>query len=186
MNGVFLKGKPDTGTSETNRGDVAGWGGDWMTFYGEWRRDSDTTPSGGDYARAKMVNLKDETTFKMRDLVEDADCYNIGIKLLADSSLSIADEIAKNLEEGGYKTRMQRFVNGRFAGNAASIAKNMLLPGDDVLVNTGRIALVQQEGGLLVKLPLWLSDEEMDDLTKGFRDRLNAVVVEEAGKYPGR
>ncbi|KAL9635664.1 MAG: hypothetical protein Q9164_003316 [Protoblastenia rupestris] len=186
MNGVFLKGKPDTGTSETNRGDVAGWGGDWMTFYGEWRRDSDATPSGGDYARAKMVNLKDETTFKMRDLVEDADCYNIGIKLLADSSLSIADEIAKNLEEGGYKTRMQRFVNGRFAGNAASIAKNMLLPGDDVLVNTGRIALVQQEGGFLVKLPLWLSDGEMDDLTKGFRDRLNAVVVEEAGKYPGR
>lgn len=52
----------------------------------------------------------------------------------------------------------------------------MLLPGNDVLVNTGRIRLVQQAGGFFVKLPLWLSDEDMDDLTKGFADRLFEIV----------
>ncbi|KAI4212292.1 MAG: hypothetical protein LQ351_005005 [Letrouitia transgressa] len=180
-NGVLLKGKSPG--LETNRADVAGWGGDWMTFYGEWRRDSDGTPSGGDYARAHMVNLQDDTTFKMRDLVEDADCFNIGVRLRDNPSLSIADEVATTVESG-YKTRMQRFVNGRFAGNAQAIAKNMLLPGDDVVINVGRIRLVQQQGGFFVKLPLWLSDEDMDDLTKGFKDRLDAVVVEEAQKFP--
>ena len=183
MNGVFLQGNAPAG--ETNRGDVAGWGGDWMTFYGEWRRDVDTNPSGGAYARAHMANLVDESTFKMRDLVEDADGYNIGIKLRENPTLSIADEIAANMASA-YKTRMQRFVSGRFAGNAAAIARNMLLPGDDVLVNAGRIRLVQQQGGILTKLPLWLSDQEMADLTGGFKDRLDTIVAEEAQKFPAK
>ncbi|KAL8718787.1 MAG: hypothetical protein Q9225_004119 [Loekoesia sp. 1 TL-2023] len=175
MNGVFLKGQA-SGT-DNNRADVAGWGGDWMTFYGEWRRDHDKQPSGGQYARDHMANAVDDTTFKLRDLIEDADCYNIGMRLRANPNLSIAEEFAQNLASG-YKSRMKNFVNGRFGSptNAQAIAKSMLLPGNDVLVNTGRIRLVQQQGGFLVKLPLWLSDEEMDDLTKGFADRLYTIV----------
>ncbi|KAL8727023.1 MAG: hypothetical protein Q9166_006321 [cf. Caloplaca sp. 2 TL-2023] len=183
MNGVFLKGQA-SGT-DTNRADVSGWGGDWMTFYGEWRRDSDKEPKGGKYCLDHMCNAVDDTTFKLRDLVEDADCYNIGMRLRANPSLNIADEVGKNLA-GGYKTRMKNFVEGRFGNrdNAQAIAKSMLLPGNDVLVNTGRIRLVQQQGGLLVKLPLWLSDEDMNDLTKGFADRLFGIVQLEnmAGK----
>lgn len=175
MNGVFLKGQA-SGT-DNNRADVAGWGGDWMTFYGEWRRDHDQQPSGGKYARDHMANQVDDTTFKLRDLVEDADCYNIGTRLRANPGLSIAEEMAKNFATG-YKSRMKNFVEGRFGNpsNAQAIAKSMLLPGTDVLVNAGRIRLVQQQGGLLVKLPLWLSDEEMNDLTKGFADRLFGIV----------
>ncbi|KAL8943734.1 MAG: hypothetical protein Q9211_000883 [Gyalolechia sp. 1 TL-2023] len=178
MNGVFLKG-PSTGT-DTNRADVAGWGGDWMTFYGEWRRDHDQQPSGGNYCREHMANAE-ETTFKLRDLIEDADCYNIGIRLRANPSLSIADEVEQNLASG-YKSRMNRFVEGRFGSpaDAQAIAKSMLLPGNDILVNTGRIRLIQQAAGLWVKLPLWLSDEDMNDLTKGFSDRLFEIVRLEA------
>ncbi|KAL8676626.1 MAG: hypothetical protein Q9186_006874 [Xanthomendoza sp. 1 TL-2023] len=181
MNGVFLKG-PATGT-DTNRADVTGWGGDWMTFYGEWRRDSDDQPKGGKYCLDHMCNTKDDTTFKMRDLVEDADCYNVGMRLRDNPSLNIADEMERVLA-GGYKTRMKSFVEGRFkdAANAQAIAKSMLLPGNDVTVNAGRIKLVQQAGGFVVKLPLWLSDEDMDDLTKGFADRLFGIVQEEAAK----
>ncbi|KAI4276147.1 MAG: hypothetical protein LQ337_002687 [Flavoplaca oasis] len=175
MNGVFLK-EPASGT-DTNRADVAGWGGDWMTFYGEWRRDSDEEPKGGKYCLDHMCNAVDDTTFKLRDLVEDADCYNVGMRLRANPSLNIADEMEKVLA-GGYKRRMKSFVEGRFKdpATAQAIAKSMLLPGNDVLVNTGRIRLIQQNGGLIVKLPLWLSDEEMDDLTKGFADRLFGIV----------
>ncbi|KAL8711954.1 MAG: hypothetical protein Q9220_003650 [cf. Caloplaca sp. 1 TL-2023] len=175
MNGVFLKGQA-SGT-DNNRADVTGWGGDWMTFYGEWRRDHDKQPSGGKYALDHMANNVDDTTFKLRDLVEDADCYNIGMRLRANPSLSIADEVEKNLASG-YKSRMKNFVEGRFVnrGNAQAIAKSMLLPGNDVIVNTGRIRLVQQQGGFFVKLPLWLSDEDMDDLTNGFADRLFGIV----------
>lgn len=182
MNGVFLEGQA-SGT-DTNRADVAGWGGDWMTFYGEWRRDSENEPAGGQYARDHMANTIDDSTFKLRDLVEDADCYNIGMRLRANPALNIADEIEQNLASG-YKSRMKSFVEGRFGTpeGAQAIAKSMLLPGDDVIVNAGRIRLVQQQGGFFVKLPLWLSDEEMDDLTRGFADRLYTLVQEEDTKY---
>ncbi|KAI4233529.1 MAG: hypothetical protein LQ349_004357 [Xanthoria aureola] len=175
MNGVFVKG-PASGT-DTNRADVTGWGGDWMTFYGEWRRDSDDEPKGGKYCLDHMCNSVDDTTFKLRDLVEDADCYNVGMRLRADPNLKIADEMERVLA-GGYKTRMKSFMEGRFKDRATAqaIAKSMLLPGDDVTVNAGRIRLIQQKGGFVVKLPLWLSDEDMDDLTKGFADRLFGIV----------
>lgn len=181
MNGVYLKG-PASGT-DTNRADVTGWGGDWMTFYGEWRRDSDDQPKGGKYCVDHMCNVRDDTTFKMRDLVEDADCYNVAMRLRANPALNIADEMERVLA-GGYKTRMKNFVEGRFKNpaNAQAVAKSMLLPGNDVIVNTGRIKLVQQFGGFFVKLPLWLSDADMDDLTKGFADRLFGIVREEAAK----
>ena len=175
MNGVFVK-EPAGGT-DTNRADVTGWGGDWMTFYGEWRRDNDDEPKGGKYCLDHMCNAVDDTMFKLRDLVEDADCYNVGMRLRANPGLNIADEMEKVLA-GGYKMRMKSFVEGRFKdpATAQAIAKSMLLPGKDVTVNAGRIRLIQQEGGLIVKLPLWLSDEDMDDLTKGFADRLFGIV----------
>ncbi|KAI4245382.1 MAG: hypothetical protein LQ352_006570 [Teloschistes flavicans] len=175
MNGVFLKGQA-SGT-DTNRADVTGWGGDWMTFYGEWRRDHDKQPKGGKYCLDHMCNAVDDTTFKLRDLIEDADCYNIGMRLRANPGLSIADELEKTFA-GGYQSRMKDFIGGRFGdrSKAQAVAKSMLLPGDDVIVNAGRIRLVQQQGGFLVKLPLWLSDEDMDDLTKGFADRLFGIV----------
>ena len=181
MNGVFLKGP--AGGTDTNRADVTGWGGDWMTFYGEWRRDSDAQPSGGQYARDHIANTVDDSTFKLRDLVEDADCYNIGMRLRANPALNIADEVEQNLASG-YKTRMKRFVEGRFGSleNTQAIAKSMLLPGNDVIINAGRIRLVQQKGGFIVKLPLWLSDEDMNDLTRGFADRLFTLVREETAK----
>ncbi|KAL8911483.1 MAG: hypothetical protein Q9171_003344 [Xanthocarpia ochracea] len=183
MNGIFLKGSA-SGTDQ-NEGDVTGWGGDWMTFYGEWRRDSDDQPKGGKYCLDHMCNDVDDTTFKLRDLVEDADCYNVGLRLRANPNLNIADEMGKVLS-GGYKSRMQSFVGGRFKdrANAQAVAKSMLLPGNNVIINAGRIALIQQKGGFFVKLPLWLSDEDMDDLTKGFADRLFRIVELEKVAYP--
>ena len=182
MNGVFTQGAAPAG--RINRGDVTGWGGDWITFYGNWRRDKDQIPSGGDYARLRMANLVDDNTFKMRDLVEDADCYNIGLTLKANPSLSIADEVAKNFADG-YKTRMRRFVNGRFGTNAQGISKEMLLSTGDLVIEAGRAALVRSGAeAFFVVYPAELNDNEMNDLTGGFRDRLNAIVREEAGKYP--
>ncbi|KAL9012305.1 MAG: hypothetical protein Q9173_002926 [Seirophora scorigena] len=178
MNGVFLKGPAD-GTG-INRGDVAGWGGDWITFYGEWRRDSNDEPAGGKYVRDHMANIKDDTSFKLRDLIEGADCYNIGMRLRANPRLSIADEVERVLASG-YKSRMKNFVEGRFKtpSGAQAVAKTMLLPGDDLLVNAGWTRLIQQKGGFIMKLPLYLSDEEMDDLTKAFADRLFDLVRQE-------
>ena len=182
INALFILGNPPAG--QINRGDVAGWGGDWITFYGNWRRDHDQFPSGGDYARARMANLVDNNTFKMRDLVEDADCYNIGITLKANPSVSIADQVSRNLREG-YKKRMRRFVQGRFGEDAKGVAREMLLSTGDLIVEAGRASLVRSGAeSMFVVYPAELNENEMSDLTGGFRDRLDAIVREEAGKYP--
>ncbi|KAL9018204.1 MAG: hypothetical protein Q9185_004477 [Variospora sp. 1 TL-2023] len=57
INGVFLKGLA-AGTN-TNRENITGWGGDWITFYGEWRRDSEDEPVSSKYVREHMANRQE-------------------------------------------------------------------------------------------------------------------------------
>ena len=216
MNGVFKFGQasyPAQGLNRaTNRADVTGWGGDFVTFYGDWqkainggagfgaghkRRDlsygnwkeieqhmNKRAPiSGGDFARRYLATRTDDTTFKLRDMIEDADCYNIAMKLNADPSLNIVDLIESNLSSG-YKTRMQRFFNGRFGSAAAAraIAKDDLSTGWDFLVNAGKTALVIETAGVPVKLPVNLNPKDLDDFTKGFADRMQTLVAAEASR----
>ncbi|KAL8915018.1 MAG: hypothetical protein Q9171_000458 [Xanthocarpia ochracea] len=182
MNGVFLQGQP-SGTS-TNRADVTGWGGDWMTFYGEWRRDVDTQPDGRQYCLTNMANNVTPSTFKLRDLIEDADGFNIGMRLRANPSLNIADEFERNFASG-YKSRMKDFVEGRFgtSANAQAIARTMLQPVGDVVVDAGRVLLFQQHGGTFVKLFVLLSEAEKNSLTQGFADRLYQIVDTEKAQF---
>jgi hypothetical protein len=65
------------GGNLTNRGDVAGWGGDLMTFYGEWHRDSDKYPDGRAYCETRLAKPDVLTSFGYSDLIEDADGYLI-------------------------------------------------------------------------------------------------------------
>ena len=207
MNGVFVYGQAPG--RATNRADITGWGGDLITFYGDWRnagqggtrsggggkrrslssrtRDDElqrraaAVPNGGDYARQHLATRKDDNTFKLRDMIEDADCYNIATKLKANPAVNIADEIAYNLASG-YRTRMQRFFNGRFGSAAAAqaIAKDVLLPGSDLLVNAGRTKLIFDVAGVLTTLPVNLNAKDLDDFTKGVADRFQALVAAEA------
>ena len=209
MNGVFMFGQAANGA--TNRADVTGWGGDLVTFYGDWQKavhggtgfgaghkrrdasldggredieqhvDKRASISGGDYTRRYLATRTDDTTFKLRDMIEDADCYNIGMKLQRNPSLNIADLIEDNLTSG-YRTRMQRFFNGRFgsAANAQASAKNDLSAGWDLLVNAGKTALIIENAGVPVTLPTMLSSQQLDDFTKGFADRMQTLVAAEA------
>ncbi|KAL8928050.1 MAG: hypothetical protein Q9172_001105 [Xanthocarpia lactea] len=182
MNGVFLEGKP-SGTG-TNRADVTGWGGDWMTFYGEWRRDINTQPDGRQYCLTNMANNVTDSTFKIRDLIEDADGFNIGMRLRADPSLNIADEFER-VFASGYKSRMKDFVEGRFgtSANAQAIARTMLEDFGDPIVDAGRILLFQQQGGRLVTLFVLLSEAEKNSFTQGFVDRLSQIVDTETAQF---
>jgi len=176
-NGVYLHGRP-AGTA-TNRGDVADWGGDWMTFYGEWRRDSASYSSGLTYCQEKLAKVDGVGTFKLRDLVEDADAYNIATKVLAGAN--IADVVYANYKGGGYLSRLRQFFDGRFgsADNAMAIARDMLMPGDDVTVNLGRLWLIQSTGGIPTLMPHLLPGAKLDEFCQGFSDMLLTRVGQE-------
>lgn len=151
-----------------NRSDLTGWGGDWITFYGEWRRDSDSYASGYLYCQEKLAKVSESGTFKMNDLIEDADAFNIVSTLLSDGG-SIADLIRSNLTGGGHLSRMKRFYEGRFrnATDAKAITKNMLLPGNDIVMNAARTALIEQTAGQAVALPIHLPGAVLDDFVAG-------------------
>ena len=148
--GVYQRGQPQ-GT-DTNRGDVTGWAGDWITFYGDWRDHGDFR-SGYDYAQAVLMRADVESTFRLTDLVEDADGYTIGMKMRAGERIStIVDGLY-----GGHarQPRLLRFFQNRFGDEvtAQGAAMTALRSDTDRLVQLGRLYLVESVGGLATPLP---------------------------------
>lgn len=174
--GVRLMGRPDSGT---NRGDVAGWGGDWMTFYGEWRRDSASYASGLTYCEDKLAKLTDIGTFKLRDLIEDADGYLIAMRILGGEDIL---DIVQDHYTTGYLSRFAQYFQSRFGGTAdqaKSLANNMLTSGDDAIITAGRTFLIESTGGVPTLTPSMLPSSDLDDFCQGFADMLLDKVGEE-------
>lgn len=153
MNGVFLEGAQfgSPTTREISHGDVAGWGGDRITFYDEWQ-DYTSNPDGYAYCQAKLAHPG--TTFKMLDLVEDADGYNIAMQLRGSPDLAISDAVKQYyaLGTGGYHTRLNDFYNKRFVaapdvgGDMVLVfAQEMLLHMDDIIIVKGRNWLIRKQ-----------------------------------------
>lgn len=175
MNGAFLKGMP-SGTA-VNFADFTCWGGDLITFYAEWRRDVDEYPSGKQYALERLAKVSVDSTFKLRDLLEDAWGWNIGMTLRNDAQLSIINEMQKQLTPGGeYRTRIKRFIDDRFRGQMREVVKQMLVSTDDTKLATARAALIELNT-VGAKLPGSLPTAELD----GFVDGVVTVVQEEMG-----
>ena len=180
MNGVFLKGNKLVATGhDISRADVVGWGGDWITFYGDWRNSG--VSSGYQYCQDSLAKLPDKGTFKLRDMIEDADCYNIAMNLrtIKNPGWSIVDEIALNLQPHGvYQSRFDRFYHNRFGGTkatASAIAKEMLT-GGELIIKAGRTLLLEKNYGPFIKLPSMLSDKELGGFCDGFADVLYQLV----------
>jgi peptidoglycan hydrolase-like protein with peptidoglycan-binding domain len=174
---------------ETNRGDIAGWGGDWLMFYGEWRAAIEKYSSGYTYCRDKLAKVTFEDTngaFKLRDMIEDADAYIFADQLRAGQN--IADIFEKHYLGGGCATRFHRFFQIRFhnAADAKSVAKDMLLSLNDPteIYNDAVITLMKQAiiklGGPTVSFPDFISPGDLDDFCRGFADVLVDLVENEA------
>lgn len=102
MNGVFIRGDKLVATRHgISRADVAGWGWDWITFYGDWRKSG--VSSGYQCCQDSLARFPDKGTFKLWDMIEDADCYNMAMNLrtITKPGWSIVYEIALNLQPRG-------------------------------------------------------------------------------------
>ena len=161
------------------RGDVAGWGGDWMTFYGEWRRDIGAYPSAAAYCRQKLAQAGAVGTFTRRDLVEDADGHALACHLRAGAT--ITDAVRAHYLSGGHLSRFTQFLTGRFgtAGNAATVAGSALLTSDEA-VATGRTWLIHTTGGMTATMPDALAAADLDELCQAFAGVLQEASAQEA------
>jgi hypothetical protein len=167
--------EPATGTA-TGRADVA----DWMTFYGEWRRDSASYSSGLTYCQDKLAKLDGDGTFKLRDLIEDADAWNIA--QLLRSGVALPDAVDGYYRGTGFLSRMSTYFAGRFSSAAAcqAIARDMLTTAADPVIVTGRTTLIARTGGTATLAPAMLPGTKLDEFCQGFAGMMAAQTAQEA------
>jgi hypothetical protein len=140
--------------------------------------DSATQPSGYKYCTERLAKKDVQSTFMLDDLIEDADAFNVAMKVRAGSN--IADEV-KSLFLGanpGYGTRFADFRRQRFmtAARVKGITKNMLMPNDDEIITLGRNYLIRGIAGKSGVLPEDLGAASLDGFCQGFADVLNGLA----------
>ncbi|RPE42868.1 uncharacterized protein DUF1906 [Streptomyces sp. Ag109_O5-1] len=172
---------PLSDSHKANRGDVAGWAGDLMTFYGEWRRDSDSFPNGYTYCTERLGKIGSVSSFGFDDLVEDADGFLLAEKMR--SGVAITTALHEHYEKTGGVTRFRDYLAKRFGTSQAAAtdaAFYILTSIDDPLINLGRIALEQQTGGVAMILSHLLPEDRLKNYCLGFADTLIARAGLEA------
>ncbi|WP_223772468.1 hypothetical protein [Streptomyces sp. 135] len=158
-------------------GDVAGWGGDLMTLYGEWRRDHDSYASGATYVNEKMGKIGVASTFGFTDLVEDADGYLIA-EALRDGK-TIVEAVRDHYRGSGGLTRFRDYLHQRFGGTKSEAAAqgkkiltDMSLSTDGTILQSGRAALIQKFGGIPTLMPHLLPDDQLNAWCNAFGNNL--------------
>ncbi|GGT28247.1 hypothetical protein [Streptomyces purpureus] len=183
-NGHLVKGNP--GGTDVNRGDVAGWGGDIITFYAEWRRDSDANASGYTFVKNRLGKINVVSTFGLADLIEDADGFNIAMAVKGGLSVQQAVRdyyTTGELTKGGHLRRFRNYYNDRFKGSQASaieIIREMLTDAGDGIIVGGRLYLIEMQidGGSKL-LPSMLPYNRLTEFCKGFAELLQEKAGQE-------
>ncbi|MEV5880764.1 glycoside hydrolase domain-containing protein [Streptomyces sp. NPDC052101] len=183
-NGHYVKPQSNSNIRTVGAGDVAGWGGDLMTLYGEWQRDIKSYPSGGAYVHAKFAKIGVQSTFPLDDLIEDADGYLIARRVEQGGQfLDVAREhYGKGERDMGALTRFRDFFEMRFGGsvdNVAAMAKGMLTMFSDPTISAGRWYLITQIAPHAT-MPLDLPEAQLMEFCQAFADELHDRVMQEA------
>ncbi|MEU4218231.1 glycoside hydrolase domain-containing protein [Actinoplanes sp. NPDC026623] len=152
------------------RGDFAGWGGDWIAFYGGWRFGEPATPAR-DYCAAHLARSDTPGALDLAGLVAGVDAH------LAAEQVRGGAGLVDHLRAADRGTRFSGFYRGRFGTDpnaAATAAQSMLTATGDAALTAARDLLLR---GLAVT-PVAV-DEQLRQLCRGFADRLAALAEAE-------
>ncbi|MGK5627148.1 glycoside hydrolase domain-containing protein [Streptomyces sp. URMC 123] len=176
-NGIDLHGQASG--RDVNPGDFAGWGGDLITFYVDWRRNVERWSSGYQYCMDNLAKPDVETSFGFNDMIEDIDGYNLGMAVR--KGANIVEEIKNLYQKNGHLSRYRRFYDGRFGGSAAKAADfaDCMLTDGGALIGTARTTLIELESGGKVLLPELIPGDKLAGFCKGFGDTLQTRVGQE-------
>jgi peptidoglycan hydrolase-like protein with peptidoglycan-binding domain len=169
-NGHFLVPQPEN-TKAVNAGDIAGWGGDLLTFYRDWRDAAASYSSGHTFCMDKLAQPNVPTSFGFSDLVEDADGYLIAGKVRG--GVDIVRAVREHYVGGGGIKRFSRYYAQRFvdAETCNSLARNILTAATDPKVVAAQIGLTMGQ-----PLPTTLPYSKLQEFVNGFADTLLARV----------
>ncbi|AMW14323.1 hypothetical protein A4E84_35425 [Streptomyces qaidamensis] len=179
--GYFLKG--NAGVGKANRAELASWGGDLLTFYGEWSRSDNASPL--DFCRKTLCRPDVASTFALGDLIEDIDGFLVAQRLKDNSGTNIVDELKRILIGTGHLTRFSDFKLYRFGGatsNIGTTAKAFLEDQiDDTLLSSTRALLIQRNCPL-GKEPWNESDSVMSEFYAGFTETLQNLIDQQVAR----
>ncbi|MBP2475597.1 peptidoglycan hydrolase-like protein with peptidoglycan-binding domain [Crossiella equi] len=178
--GVVIKDSGRPSGPLSTRGDFAGWGGDLTSFYGDWQAESNEYASGYAFCKAKLANNNVLSTFKLRDIIEDADGYHVGTAVRNGADIRTA--LREQLTGNGFKKRFTDFFNRRYGGsidNTMVAAQHMLINGDDTPLVAMRDGLVWKSGGITAVLPHLLSNEKMIPFLRGYAEAVQRLASQE-------
>ena len=173
-NGHFLTPQ-DSNPKSANGGDVAGWAGDLMTFYADWRNSEEQYSSGQAFCEAKLAKPGISSSFGFNDLIEDADGYLIARAVR--EGRTIVQAIADHYNGGGGLSRFNDFFQQRWgtAENCKFAAHNALTA-EDFTLDLARTQLISLAGAmspaLLQNLPGGF--DKLESFEQGFTDAILA------------
>ncbi|AEW99225.1 glycoside hydrolase domain-containing protein [Streptantibioticus cattleyicolor] len=176
-NGFLVNSDPDDKKSATG-GDIAGWGGDIMTFYADWRNSEDQYASGHAFCDAKLAKPAVVSSFGFTDMVEDADGYLLA-KAVAGNQ-NVVDWVKAHYNNGGALHRFRANFDRRWqtADNCKQSCWNILTAADDFTVDLARKKLIMASGAMLPSVMINLpgGSDKLDSFCLGFSDRMLALI----------
>lgn len=191
MNGVYDDGGAPT-VLATNSGDIAGWGGDWCGFYGDYWNTTAKVPRKGAFAAdtwaaANLVSDGSKYDFHIRDWIEDADGFNIATLILSQGvSVTLPQALQKYYKpagKSGYKTRYQDFYNGRFGGkteSAVQTAYALLFAPGNPKVGIFKEGLIYKRVTLINQFNITVpSSDDQNLFCKGFDTKFQSLIAAE-------
>lgn len=173
-NGHLLVPQPDNPKS-VNAGDIAGWGGDLLTFYADWQNAIASYSSGYTFCMDRLAQPNIVTSFGFNDLIEDADGYLIARKVRA--GVDIATAVREHYVGGGGLSRFSDYYTQRFVGaeTCNSLARNILTDINNEKVLAAQVFLTAGHPA-----PATLPYTKLEEFVKGFADTLLARTGMEA------
>lgn len=174
----FLENSDPADKKESTGGDIAGWGGDIMTFWANWRNAVDEYASPLTFTQAKLAIPGVVSSFGYTDMIEDVDGYLLAKHVAAGGD--IVSWMNGHYNGGGGLTRFRSHFDRRWgnATDARACCWDVLAGPSDVTVNAARIALITGAGAALpadyVLLPG--NTEKLALFCQGFTDRQLSLI----------
>ncbi|WP_018255279.1 hypothetical protein [Salinispora mooreana] len=179
-NGHLIKPQ-DPNLKSANGGDVAGWAGDLMTFYTDWRNSEEQYASGRAFCEAKLAKPGVTSSFGFSDLLEDADGYMIAQRVR--SGQTIVEAITHCYDGGGGLRRFNDLFQQRWGtAENCKLAAHSVLTGSDATLGLARKQLIAFKGAML---PTALQNlpggyDKLSDFEQGFVDAILARMGSES------
>ncbi|MFJ6432008.1 glycoside hydrolase domain-containing protein [Streptomyces sp. NPDC091416] len=173
----------DFTTGEASLADSAGWGGDLVTFYIEWRQNRDAYPTGLAFCQDRLGRTDVDSSFGHSDFIEDADAFNLSRRLQAGQRLSeaVADYYS-GAGDGNVTAdkRWRAFYANRFGADYATVEQlaKGVLTGDNIWQTIGDLYQLENSLRDSEQLPTAIPASELNSFLLGFRwaftDRVDA------------